>query len=189
MLADAGSRKTIGVDISEEAIKNAKRKYSRDNLEFLVGDAHEALFPRNRFDPIVSIETIEHINSPGKHLSAITGMLKSDGIYICSTPVRAKGSLSDKPANLFHVREWNLIEFKDLLSEYFKNIKVFGQSFYFLENSIPYNRTMMNMLCRLFFRSQWPKLFKETVSVFPDLPRFFKYLPQFQVAVCTNPIP
>jgi len=191
MLAGAGSRKTIGVDIFEETIENAKKKYLLNNLEFLVGDAQAVLFPFpwNRFDLIVSFETIEHIKFPGKHLSAITEMLKSDGIYICSTPVRAGGSLSEKPANPFHFREWNLIEFRNLLSEYFKEIKIFGQSFYFPENPIPYNRSMMNILCRLFFKNQWPKFFRETVTEFPDLPGFFYCLPQFQVAVCKTPIP
>lgn len=189
MLASAGSRRTIGVDISKESIEEAKRKYRLDNLEFLVGDAQAVLFPQNRFDLIVSFETIEHLQLPDKHLFAKIKMLKSDGMHICSTPVRVGGSLSDKPENPFHFREWNLSEFRNLLSEYFKEVNILGQSFYFKDNPIPFNRTMLKIFCRLFFKSELPKFFKESVTAFPDLPQFFNCLPQFQVAVCTNPIP
>ena len=187
MLAKAGSRKTIGVDLSEKTIGEAKKKYSIENLDFMVGDAQMALFPQDRFDLIVSFETIEHVKLPGEFLLALTKILKPDGTFICSTPVRTGGSLSDKPSNPFHLREWNLSEFKSLLSRYFSEIDILGQSFYFLENPIPFNRTIQKFFCKLFFKNELQKLFRESVARFPDLPKFFNCFPQFQVAVCTKP--
>jgi len=188
MLAGSGSRRVTGVDISEGAISKARDKYRLENLWFRVGDAQAMVFREKRFDLIISFETIEHLAQPGKHLTAVSRMLKTDGFYICSTPVRLSGSLNDKPKNPFHFREWNLPEFKGLLNEYFQKIDVFGQSFYFKENPIPFNRTFMKIICKLVFRKELSTLFSEKVLPFPELPQFFNCLPQFQVAVCTAPI-
>jgi len=93
-------------------------------------------YPSDSFDVIVSFETIEHLPNPEKYLSAVSKMLKADGAFIVSTPVRTKGRLTDKPANPFHVREWNADEFSDLITSYFSDVRVLGQSFHFFENMV-----------------------------------------------------
>lgn len=188
MLANAGCDRVIGVDLDDGTIEKAEKKYRAPNLEFHVGDAQQVLFPERTFDCIVSFETIEHLEFPEKYLYAMTKILKGDGIYICSTPVRVGGLLSDKPKNPFHYREWNLREFRSLLSHHFGEINIYGQSFYFQNTPIPFDRIIMGTLCKLFFRSQFPKLFQSGITDFPGLPESFKCWPQYQVALCKKPI-
>ena len=57
-------------------------------------------------------------------------MLKDDGILIISTPNKKYHSPnSEKPLNPFHVVEFELDDFKELLGNYFGNLRVSGQCY------------------------------------------------------------
>ncbi|RIZ72125.1 MAG: class I SAM-dependent methyltransferase, partial [Methylococcales bacterium] len=83
---------------SHKSVKNTKRLICHSTPGML-----NPPYPSDSFDVIVSFETIEHLPNPEKYLSAVSKMLKADGAFIVSTPVRTKGRLTDKPANPFHV--------------------------------------------------------------------------------------
>src|SRR5258708_23427285 len=61
ILAAAGARRVVGVDIADEALAVA-RGDSGDAaaVEFVAGDLHALPFPDASFDLVVSFETIEH---------------------------------------------------------------------------------------------------------------------------------
>jgi len=145
-------------------------------------------YPSDSFDVIVSFETIEHLPNPEKYLSAVSKMLKADGAFIVSTPVRTKGRLTDKPANPFHVREWNADEFSDLITSYFSDVRVLGQSFHFLKTWLPGNRTLISLVCRAFYPAEFSKLFQTEVTISPRLPRLFQCSAAYQIAVCRTPV-
>ena len=50
----------IAVDLSEDTVAHACRKYRRKNLEFLVGSCEQIPVPDAGIDLVVSFETIEH---------------------------------------------------------------------------------------------------------------------------------
>ncbi|MHA1665055.1 MAG: class I SAM-dependent methyltransferase, partial [Candidatus Njordarchaeales archaeon] len=57
-LAIRGAKIVFGVDISEIAVRVAKRYYAHPNVEYIQGDVLNLPFPDNFFD-VVSFETIE----------------------------------------------------------------------------------------------------------------------------------
>ena len=57
-------------------------------------------------------------------------MLKDDGILIISTPNKKYHSPnSEKPLNPFHVTEFCLQGFRELLEKYFGHVKLHGQNY------------------------------------------------------------
>ncbi len=56
----AKAKQVIGIDISEKNIAKAKQRFTRQNLEFLVGDATTHPF-KEQFDTIILSNVLEHI--------------------------------------------------------------------------------------------------------------------------------
>lgn len=54
------AKHVIGIDIQEYNVREAQKRYQRDNLEFLVGDATVYNF-KNKFDKIILSNVLEHI--------------------------------------------------------------------------------------------------------------------------------
>ena len=125
------ARRVTGVDISEEAIAHASRKYSRPNTAFAVGSCARIPLPDGSIDLVVSFETIERHDQHLEMMQEIRRVLRSDGVLIISSP--DKHEYSDTPGykNEYHVKELYLSEFKDLLATAFKHVRIFGQRVYF----------------------------------------------------------
>lgn len=69
-----------GVDVYEEAIDFAKKKYP--HIKFIKADAHKLPFKENFFDLVVCYETIEHVENPEQVLSEIRKVLNKNGTAI-----------------------------------------------------------------------------------------------------------
>lgn len=74
----------IGIDISEEAIKQSQKKYPK--FKYYVADATNMPFIDNSFDHVVCSEVIEHIPNNERVLSEIKRILKNKGTFIVTTP-------------------------------------------------------------------------------------------------------
>jgi ubiquinone/menaquinone biosynthesis C-methylase UbiE len=111
------AQKVYGVDISEESIEYAKRRYPADNLEYRVGDAVMIPLDDASVDVVVCYETIGHIQDYRKFLKEIKRVLRPEGQLILSAPNRDQFS----ETNHFHLHEFRLGELRDLLKSFFKN--------------------------------------------------------------------
>ncbi len=112
-----------GVDIFTGAIEHAKEFFASGNEQFFTASIEDmkGLFQVNHiFDVIISFEGIEHIHKPNKFLDEVKRLLKQDGIFIISTPRKPQGSP-------FHIKEYSLEEFKELLMENFIVQEIYGQ--------------------------------------------------------------
>ena len=111
----------VGIDISEEAINHASKKYEKKNLRFIQGSATFIDLTPSSIDVIVSFETIEHLAEHDLMLQQIKKVLKEDGILIISSP--DKKNYSDKTGykNPFHVKELYSQDFAILIKKYFEN--------------------------------------------------------------------
>jgi len=72
-------KSAMGIDLSSSAIEFARKKYPR--YKFEVGDILKLRFSE-KFDLIICLETIEHVDDPEKLISEIKRLLSSDGIAI-----------------------------------------------------------------------------------------------------------
>ena len=128
-LLGKGAKYLVGIDISSGVIDYATRKYAGvRKLCFARADAISLPFPDTCADIIVSFETIEHLEDQARFLSECKRLLKSDGLFICSTPNKKISSpYSEKPINPFHVKEFYPAEFSDLLCRQFSSVNLYGQ--------------------------------------------------------------
>lgn len=136
------------IDISEEAIKYAKGRYNRNNINYKVGNIAQLDFPDNYFDVIVSFETIEHVDEKiqKSFLKEIKRVLKKDGILIMSTPNKKTYSDDRKFNNEYHIKEFYEQEFIDFIGCEFKYNQMYYQ--YFSNTSIltSYDKIKLNAI-------------------------------------------
>jgi 2-polyprenyl-3-methyl-5-hydroxy-6-metoxy-1,4-benzoquinol methylase len=122
----------VGVDLSNEVIEHAKKKYHTPNLNFVNGNATDELFNDEEFDVVVSFETIEHLSEDDRHqfYRLIHKYLKKNGMFIISTPNKLVTSpYSEKPLNSFHIIEFYISNLVEEVSAYYKIKKIYGQRF------------------------------------------------------------
>jgi glycosyltransferase involved in cell wall biosynthesis/SAM-dependent methyltransferase len=116
LLVEWGASEVVGVDISEEAIGTARRIFGHDKIRFLVGDAHSVervLDSKDRFDLIVSLETIEHLRRPDQFLAGIKRLLSDGGAIVISCP-NDLASYTEGQKNEFHLARYSFDDFKRL---------------------------------------------------------------------------
>jgi ubiquinone/menaquinone biosynthesis C-methylase UbiE len=117
----------IGVDVSAEALADAKRRFSAPNLEFQQVSGQALPFDSGSFDLITSFQVIEHIVDMGPYLAEIHRVLKPGGIVAFTTPnanIRLDPGM--KPWNRFHVQEFTAEQLETVLHPVFAQVKVRG---------------------------------------------------------------
>jgi len=122
-IAAKGAVRVIGLDYADPAIQEAKSIPYPDNVGFFTGDIM-GWTPPERFDVIVSLGTMEHLDEPAKFLERLTtDFLSDDGIILIACPHflnprgyawMALATLLDVPMSLsdlhfihpWHMKEW-----------------------------------------------------------------------------------
>lgn len=122
-LFHAGAKQVIGIDISADACRHARKKYG---IDARTGDALHIPIPSQSIDIIVSFETIEHLGDPAAFLNECKRVLASQGQLIISTPNREIYSRHGQ-RNPFHHNELDITEFTSLLRQRFRISKIFTQ--------------------------------------------------------------
>lgn len=83
LIAKRGARRVVGIDYAPEAIAVAKANYKHLNLSFEVKDIRDV---RERFDAIIIMGTLEHIDDPLGLLKKLKTMLYPGGSTIVTSP-------------------------------------------------------------------------------------------------------
>ncbi len=111
--------KIIGMDYIPEAIKEAEATYNHPNLEYKVGDASSI---KGKFDVIVSIGTLEHLDDPLKILKSFKRHLLPGGVIVTTSPnwmnprgyvLQALLHLFDAPITLADLHYLTPVEFEE----------------------------------------------------------------------------
>lgn len=85
----------VALDISSEMLsfaQNRARKYSIDNIMFVVADAENLPFINQTFDSVLCIETLVHLPNPDKTMTEISCVVRHGGIV--AALVDCKGLLN-----------------------------------------------------------------------------------------------
>ncbi len=118
----------LGIDISFDSIHYARQNSPGKNLCFACMDITNLAIKDSTFDAIVSIEVIEHITDVKRYLGEAYRVLKPGGLLFLTTPNRLISSPA--PSSLWpdHVVEYSPSELDAVLSNYFSNCELFGES-------------------------------------------------------------
>lgn len=118
------NKKIIWVDLSNYAIDYANKYYKENNITFKKWDASKIKL-KNKFDKIISFETIEHLPTDelvNKYLQNLKNHLKDDWLFFCSSP--NKWWLTK-----YHYQDYNYNEFRKKLEQnWFKIIESYKQN-------------------------------------------------------------
>jgi len=122
----------VGVDVSEDAIREARAHHTSANLSFqTVGDIERQPLPfeDGSFDAITSFHVIEHLSDTGLYLREAKRVLKPGGRFIAVTPNRVGRLFAwQRPWNRFHVREYDSARFEETLRSVFSQVEIKGCS-------------------------------------------------------------
>src|SRR5260221_5454081 len=121
------AKRVYGIDISGPTIAQAKQKYSRRNLEFVVGSCVEIPLADHLVDVVVSFETIEHHDEHARMLSEFKRVLKPRGLLIISTPDKRERADTPRNLNPYHVKELCQEEIQSLLQQQFGHVRLLAQ--------------------------------------------------------------
>ena len=127
-LSVAERTKVIGLDNAVDAVTQARRRYRAQGAEFAAGDAKAFPFGAATFDLIVCMETIEHVADVDALLSEVKRVLRPDGTVLFSTPNKLLHSPnSEKPLNPYHVVEYTIEQFREVLAPHVVIDEMYGQ--------------------------------------------------------------
>lgn len=122
-----GAREVLGIDLSEEAVEDARLRYKTANLRFEHADCLDIPAVDGSFDLVVAFEIIEHLEDWRGFLRQVRRVLAPDGQFVVSTPNRvyyaeARAELGPNP---FHVHEFDYDEFRRELQAVFPHVTVY----------------------------------------------------------------
>lgn len=114
LLKDWGAAEVDGVDVSEEAVSRAQRNFGGEDVRFHCSPAEKLLdlFGEERFDLIVSLETIEHLGEPEVFLSQVRQLLRPGGCIVISCPNDWWYFPKQDEGNPYHLRKYHFEEFR-----------------------------------------------------------------------------
>lgn len=122
MLVRAGAREAVGVDLSVEAVADAKQDFGNE-AAFERGDLLALPFDSDRFTLVVCFEAIEHVADPERALAELDRVLAPGGALLLSSPNRGV-----YPAiNPFHVHEYTASELEQALRRRFEHVRLHRQ--------------------------------------------------------------
>ena len=119
-------REVLAVDNDEKTIDYARQRYNHQKVSYVQALAEDKMLSQRigKFDTIVSMETIEHIQDDFGFVDNLLTLLKPGGTAIISTPFGRGRNV--RCANPFHHRQYTEDEFKELLDP-FEEIKMYYQ--------------------------------------------------------------
>lgn len=114
-LKEWGASEVVGIDISSDAIENARKLFGRDGVTFYSGDACRAVehLENGSFDLVVSFETIEHVEEPRMLLEGLRLLCAPGGGIFVSCP-NDHIAMSAESSNPYHLDKYTFEEFKEL---------------------------------------------------------------------------
>jgi SAM-dependent methyltransferase len=106
----------VGIDLSRQAIRYARRHYKNPQLRFLRMNAESLVFPERSFDFIISTENFEHLGDHRANLREMSRVLTDAGMLLLATPDHEMFLGIDNP---YHTHEFTYDELLHMVQEFF----------------------------------------------------------------------
>ena len=115
-----GARAVVGADLDAEAVAYAVEHYQREGLRYEQGNALH-WESREKYDVVVSFETIEHLSDPANFLKRVAQLLVPGGILVISAPNTLQYLKANPPVqNEHHINEPDYAQFRKWLEADFQ---------------------------------------------------------------------
>lgn len=113
LMSGWGAASVLGVDVSAHAVERAKANFSASNVRFVQSSGEDliAIAGDEKFDLIVSLETVEHVDDPALFLRNLKSLLADGGVIVLSCP-NDNWYFADGGSNPFHKHRWSATEFR-----------------------------------------------------------------------------
>lgn len=121
LLLEAGASEVTGLDISEEALANARAR--APEVEFVQGDLQALPFPDHHFDVVVCFEALEHAEDVFSTLDGLVRVLSPEGVLFVSSPNPAVYP----EGNPFHPSEMTPAELESAVAARLPELQMFHQ--------------------------------------------------------------
>lgn len=111
LLALAGARSVVGIDIDRFSVGYARRHYGA-RIRFDVGDIERLPYGDAAFDLVIASNSLEHLNDPGAFLSGVRRALRPGGKAILAIPpIHSQADFDVHRGihyhrNQLHITEW-----------------------------------------------------------------------------------
>jgi 2-polyprenyl-3-methyl-5-hydroxy-6-metoxy-1,4-benzoquinol methylase len=117
----------VGLDANPETHDHARLRYRRSNLRFERGMVENFGEP-GRYDAVVFLQTIEHVQDPPAVLRHLRSLLTRGGVAYVSTPnvLTLAPPGEAKSGNPWHIREFRAEEFNSLCRAEFPEVQMLG---------------------------------------------------------------
>ena len=109
LLKQWGAASVTGVDIDQGAINSAAKHFLLDGITFICGNA-ETIDSDVRFELIISLETIEHVQDEYAYLNRLKSLLAENGVLIISCP-NDHWYYNAQESNRYHLRKYTFKDF------------------------------------------------------------------------------
>jgi len=106
----------IGVDISRQALRYARKHYGNSKTEFLRMRSECLFLGDRRFDFVVSVENFEHLRDHRAGLRNMSRVLVDSGLLLLTTP---NPEMFFGTSNPYHTHEFAYDELLQIIQEYF----------------------------------------------------------------------
>jgi SAM-dependent methyltransferase len=122
LLAEAGAREVVGVDVAQAVVETVALSMP-ETVHLVTGDLRELTFTDGEFDLVVCFEVIEHVEDPAVVLDELVRVLAPDGLLLISSPNRGVYP----PGNPHHVHELTPAELEAELTSRLDNVRLLRQ--------------------------------------------------------------
>jgi 2-polyprenyl-3-methyl-5-hydroxy-6-metoxy-1,4-benzoquinol methylase len=119
-LADFASS-VIGIDLSRQALRFARARYRKPNVQYLRMNAESLNFPDGSFDFVISTENFEHLSNQEMNLREMARVLAEDGTLLLGTPNREMFVGWNNP---YHTRELTYEELFAMTGKFFSECRI-----------------------------------------------------------------
>ncbi|MBW3658139.1 MAG: class I SAM-dependent methyltransferase [Actinobacteria bacterium] len=113
MLAEAGARRVIGVDLEPQVVAHVEATYAARSpvIEAQAAELMSLPLADDEVDVTVSFQVIEHLHDIPGYLASLRRVTRPQGDILIATPNRLTFTPgSDTPVNPFHTREFTAAE-------------------------------------------------------------------------------
>lgn len=118
LLLDWGASEVVGFDISESAIASARKNFAKPGIRYVCGDAQnvDQVITDEKFDLIISIETLEHLEQPNEYLAALGRLRTENACILITCPNDWWYYPKENERNIYHLRKYHYDEFIELVT-------------------------------------------------------------------------